>query len=87
MPRRTISATKEPKHRGLPFLSMTTETKLEMGERHVREGKARIARQRQLIEELLHDGHRTEEARRLLREFEAVQRELEALVDFLRRSN
>ncbi|RWE26633.1 MAG: hypothetical protein EOS41_05735 [Mesorhizobium sp.] len=66
---------------------MTTETKLEMGERHVREGNARIARQRELIEELLHDGHRTEEARRVLQEFEAVQRELETHLDFLRRFN
>ncbi|TGT51895.1 hypothetical protein EN813_050040 [Mesorhizobium sp. M00.F.Ca.ET.170.01.1.1] len=66
---------------------MSSETKLEIGERHVREGKARIARQRELIEELSRDGHRTGEAKRLLQEFEAVQRELEAHLDFLRKSN
>ncbi|RWB65327.1 hypothetical protein [Mesorhizobium sp.] len=66
---------------------MTNETKLEMGKRHVREGKARIARQRELINELTRDGHRTEAARRLLEEFEAVQLQLDAHLDFLRRSN
>lgn len=66
---------------------MSTETKVEKGERHVREGRARIARQRKLIEELRHDGHRTEVARGLLQDFEAVQRELEMHLDFLRTFN
>ncbi|RUW83521.1 MAG: hypothetical protein EOS71_27720 [Mesorhizobium sp.] len=66
---------------------MSTETNLEIGERHVREGKARIARQRELIEQLSRDGHPTKKAETVLQEFEAVQQELETHLDFLRRSN
>ncbi|RVD16282.1 hypothetical protein [Mesorhizobium sp. M4B.F.Ca.ET.017.02.2.1] len=66
---------------------MSTETKVERGERHVREGRARIARQRKLIDEMTLDGHRTDVARGLLQDFEAVQRELEMHLDFLRTFN
>ena len=53
------------------------ETELEMAQRHVAEGVARIARQRQLIDELSADGHMelAEEAERLLAQFLSIQRE------------
>ncbi|TGS71566.1 hypothetical protein EN817_28225 [Mesorhizobium sp. M3A.F.Ca.ET.174.01.1.1] len=66
---------------------MHAETNLEMGERHVREGKARIARQRELIEELSRDGHPTKTAEKVLQKFEAVQEQLEAHLHFLKNSN
>ena len=48
------------------------ETELEMAERHVREGEAHVARQRDLVAELRRDGHDTEQAEQLLTTFEAT---------------
>ena len=39
---------------------------LEKAERDIRDGEARVAHQRQLIDELRRDGHDTEEAEKLL---------------------
>ena len=52
-----------------------SETKLEMAERHVREGAERIVRQNGLIETLIRDGHDKMllQAHSLLVEFEAIQ--------------
>ena len=52
-----------------------SETKLEMAERHVREGAERIARQKSLIETLIRGGHEKllPQAHGLLVEFEAIQ--------------
>lgn len=52
-----------------------SETKLEMAERHVREGAGRIVRQKGLVETLARDGREKMliQARGLLVEFEAVQ--------------
>ena len=52
-----------------------SETKLEMAERHVRQGAKRIYRQKVLIETLIRDGHARMllQAQGLLVEFEAIQ--------------
>ena len=42
------------------------ETELKMAERHVREAERHVARQRQIVEELRRDGHKTELAETLL---------------------
>ena len=51
------------------------ETALEMAQRHVREGAARVERQRTLVDTLTADGHEAlaEEAKALLAVFEDVQ--------------
>ncbi|TPJ82301.1 hypothetical protein FJ419_00490 [Mesorhizobium sp. B2-6-2] len=51
------------------------ETPLQMAERHVCQGEALITRQRALIDRLARDGHPTDEARKLLREFLEAQAE------------
>jgi hypothetical protein len=43
---------------------------LEMAERHIREGEAHVARQREIISELSQDGHATHRAQALLAIFE-----------------
>lgn len=57
-----------------------TETPVEMGLRHVREGGERIARQRQRMDELARDGHRDAwlQAEKFLVELEAFQRTAES---------
>lgn len=46
---------------------------LAQAERHVAEGERRIARQRELVAELARDGHDTDQATQLLRQFEELQ--------------
>jgi len=43
-------------------------------ERHVAEGRAHVARQREIVLQLERDGHDTTEARKLLDTFEVTQR-------------
>ena len=52
-----------------------SETKLEMAERHVRQGAKRIYHQKVLIKPLVRDGHvrMLLQAQELLVEFEAIQ--------------
>lgn len=52
-----------------------SETKLEMAERHVRQGAERIAHQKSLIETLARDGHDNmlPQAHGILAEFESIQ--------------
>ncbi len=52
-----------------------SETKLEMAERHVRQGAERIAHQKSLIETFAEDGHDNmlPKAYEILGEFEATQ--------------
>jgi hypothetical protein len=50
------------------------ETELEMTARHVRRGEELVSRQRHLVKELEARGENAEGARRLLAEFEAIQR-------------
>jgi hypothetical protein len=57
---------------------------LHLGEKHVAEGTAHIERQRRLVDELTADGHDTMEARRLLENFEDMQRLHVADLDRLR---
>ncbi|MET0940814.1 MAG: hypothetical protein ABWY13_05560 [Mesorhizobium sp.] len=52
---------------------MQTETELEMVHRHIREGFAGIARQRQIIASLREAGESTDVAERLLALYERVQ--------------
>lgn len=51
------------------------ESLLEKAERHVREGEAIIARQRELIDKLARDGHPIDVAQEFLRKFMRVQAE------------
>jgi hypothetical protein len=51
------------------------ETELEMAERHVREGAAHVARQKELLEQLRRDGHDDTQAEELLTVFEATLQE------------
>ncbi|AZO12913.1 hypothetical protein EN817_11335 [Mesorhizobium sp. M3A.F.Ca.ET.174.01.1.1] len=62
------------------------ETQLEMAQRHVREGEERIARQRDLIERLAEHGHPTDEAVKMLQEFQAIQLEHITHLERLRNS-
>ncbi|MDW6020199.1 hypothetical protein SAZ10_00315 [Mesorhizobium sp. BAC0120] len=48
----------------------TSETELEMVERHIREAERHVLRQRQIIEELYEGHHSTALAEQLLTEFE-----------------
>lgn len=50
------------------------ETELEMTTRHVREGEKALSRQRRLITRLETRGENSDLARKLLRDFEAIQR-------------
>ena len=58
------------------------ETRLEIAQRHVREGRQRLERQRALISELIQDGHynMVREARRFLATMEQYQAVFEALL-------
>lgn len=47
---------------------------LEQARRHVAEGEKHIARQREVVAGLECDGHDSKQARKLLHEFEGVQR-------------
>ena len=49
------------------------EEHLRLAERRVEEGKQHLANQRELICQMERDGHDTNEARRLLKEFEELQ--------------
>jgi hypothetical protein len=53
---------------------MQVETELEMVHRHIREGIAGIARQREVIADLRGAGHSTETPEKLLALYERVQR-------------
>jgi hypothetical protein len=48
------------------------ETKLEMSERHVREGEAHVRRQSEIIAELREAGHSTQDSEALLNVFEQL---------------
>ena len=48
------------------------ETRLEMAERHVREGERHVANQREILEHLSEHGHSTELAERLLSNLEGL---------------
>ena len=52
----------------------TAESELDMAERHVRRGAELILQQRDLIRELEAKGQNTAMARKLLAEFESIQR-------------
>jgi hypothetical protein len=45
---------------------------LALADRHIAEGEARLARQRRLVEQMAEQGQDTAEAKRMLRDFEAV---------------
>jgi len=47
---------------------------LEQARRHVADGDKHVARQRKLVAKLDRDGHDSSEARRLLQQFEELQR-------------
>ena len=47
---------------------------LEQARRHVADGDKHVARQRKLVAKLDRDGHDSREARRLLQQFEELQR-------------
>jgi hypothetical protein len=51
---------------------MKRETELEMAQRHVRQGEARVAAQRELVEELRRDGHDMTQAEKLLVTFQTT---------------
>ena len=61
------------------------EDHLAQAERHVSEGEGHIARQREIVATLEHDGHDTVAARATLAQFEDVQRLHVADRDRLRR--
>jgi hypothetical protein len=54
---------------------MPDETELAMTRRHVREGEAHVARQREIVNELSDHGHDTVMAETLLAEFESTLRD------------
>lgn len=58
---------------------MDEETLLAMAERHVKEGRQRLARQAELIAQLAREGHDAllPEARRLLAEMQKIQAQFE----------
>lgn len=56
-------------------LSLPPREPAQTAERHVREGRAIIARQRALIDKLAQDGHPTEQAEEVLRDFQVAQEE------------
>lgn len=51
----------------------TSETELEMAQRHVAKGRALVERQQHILAELRRDGHPTESAERLLADLEHTQ--------------
>lgn len=53
---------------------MEGEPQLQMARRHVREGRARVARQQEIVAELREGGYPTEIAKTLLVTLEATQR-------------
>ena len=53
------------------------ETEIEMVRRHVRDGAQAVARQREMIEHLREEGLPSDEAQRLLLQFEDLQRQHE----------
>jgi hypothetical protein len=57
---------------GVRYCEMRADFAIEEGKRHLREGEARVARQKELIAELERDGHETAQARDLLASFEAT---------------
>lgn len=66
----------EARHR--PMDRATIVEHLALAEKHVMAGARIVARQRELVAELVRDGHDTTEARRLLGQFEEVQSMYEA---------
>jgi len=54
------------------------ETELEMVQRHVRQGKALVTRQHELVAELQAGSYSTEVAESILRSFQTIQIEHEA---------
>jgi hypothetical protein len=61
------------------------ETRLQMAERHIREGQARIARQYEIIAKLRHEGHSTLAAEGLLAVFETTLAGFREQLELLRK--
>lgn len=61
------------------------EKALEMARRHVREGEARVYRQRELVANLSSEDELSRAAKRLLAEFERTLRDHQTMVDRLER--
>lgn len=59
---------------------------MQLAERHVRDGEARVARQREIIEELRQGGHPTLDAENLLTTFEESLREHQRRLTQLRQA-
>jgi hypothetical protein len=63
------------------------ETKLEIAERHVRQGREHIARQLEIIQKLRSHGYPTDGAERVLANLEHLQRLHEAHLERLQNPN